>query len=132
MVESACPAASSSAVHIIYTELPQDEEPEAYHMRLLSNVVGRTTKCSSGCPKQDTSTSFRTEEGGSFVGVGVAIRDCNGKVVVTSMLLINPLLGPSLQSLVNSLPFEKVFCSPRILALMSITSRLMPSLLHPL
>ncbi|KAK3230426.1 hypothetical protein Dsin_002307 [Dipteronia sinensis] len=40
MAESARPAAPSSAVHIIYTELPQDEEPEAYHMRLLSNVVG--------------------------------------------------------------------------------------------
>ncbi|KAI9200207.1 hypothetical protein LWI28_004183 [Acer negundo] len=40
MAESARPVAPSSAVHIIYTELPQDEEPEAYHMRLLSNVVG--------------------------------------------------------------------------------------------
>ncbi|TXG53125.1 hypothetical protein EZV62_022294 [Acer yangbiense] len=40
MAESARPAAPSSAVHIIYTELPQDEEPVAYHMRLLSNVVG--------------------------------------------------------------------------------------------
>ncbi|KAL5776418.1 hypothetical protein ACOSP7_009344 [Xanthoceras sorbifolium] len=40
MAESARSAPSSSAVHIIYTERPQDEEPEAYHMRILSSVVG--------------------------------------------------------------------------------------------
>ncbi|BAT96289.1 subtilisin-like protease SBT3.17 [Vigna umbellata] len=28
------------AVHIIYTERPQDEEPEAYHIRTLSAVLG--------------------------------------------------------------------------------------------
>nr|KYP48939.1 hypothetical protein KK1_029340 [Cajanus cajan] len=32
--------ASSPAVHIVYTERPQDEEPEAYHIRTLSAVLG--------------------------------------------------------------------------------------------
>ncbi|RDX60558.1 Subtilisin-like protease SBT3.11, partial [Mucuna pruriens] len=32
--------ASSPAVHIVYTERPQDEEPEAYHIRTLSAVFG--------------------------------------------------------------------------------------------
>ncbi|KAL2326699.1 hypothetical protein Fmac_025757 [Flemingia macrophylla] len=31
---------SSPAVHIVYTERPQDEEPEAYHIRTLSAVLG--------------------------------------------------------------------------------------------
>ncbi|KAF2290991.1 hypothetical protein GH714_017953 [Hevea brasiliensis] len=43
MAESAPPAAvdsSNAAVHIVYTERPQDEEPEAYHIRTLSTVLG--------------------------------------------------------------------------------------------
>ncbi|KAF8411870.1 hypothetical protein HHK36_004429 [Tetracentron sinense] len=31
---------SSSAVHIIYTEKPEGEEPEAYHIRTLASVFG--------------------------------------------------------------------------------------------
>ena len=31
---------SSSAVHIVYTEKPQDEQPEAYHIRTLASVLG--------------------------------------------------------------------------------------------
>ncbi|KAK7279010.1 hypothetical protein RJT34_24051 [Clitoria ternatea] len=31
---------SDPAVHIIYTERPQNEEPEAYHIRTLSSVLG--------------------------------------------------------------------------------------------
>ena len=31
---------SSSSVHIIYTEKPQDEQPEAYHIRTLASVLG--------------------------------------------------------------------------------------------
>ncbi|XP_027365789.1 subtilisin-like protease SBT3.17 isoform X2 [Abrus precatorius] len=31
---------SSPAVHIVYTERPQNEEPEAYHIRTLSAVLG--------------------------------------------------------------------------------------------
>ncbi|WCJ44153.1 Proteinase inhibitor propeptide [Euphorbia peplus] len=36
------PAADSSeaAVHIVYTERPSDEEPEAYHLRILSSLLG--------------------------------------------------------------------------------------------
>ncbi|XVF30013.1 hypothetical protein REPUB_Repub16aG0020600 [Reevesia pubescens] len=33
-------SSSSSAVHIVYTEKPQDEEPEAYHIRTLASVLG--------------------------------------------------------------------------------------------
>ncbi|XVF63290.1 hypothetical protein PTKIN_Ptkin09bG0076100 [Pterospermum kingtungense] len=33
-------ASSESAVHIIYTEKPQDEQPEAYHIRTLASVLG--------------------------------------------------------------------------------------------
>ncbi|GMJ11663.1 Subtilisin Propeptide-Like Inhibitor 1 [Hibiscus trionum] len=31
---------SPAAVHIIYTEKPQDEQPEAYHIRTLASVLG--------------------------------------------------------------------------------------------
>ncbi|XWS15399.1 hypothetical protein CRYUN_Cryun35bG0094000 [Craigia yunnanensis] len=31
---------SSSAVHIVYTEKPLDEQPEAYHIRTLASVLG--------------------------------------------------------------------------------------------
>lgn len=34
-------SSAEPAVHIIYTERPQDEEPEAYHIRTLSAVLGR-------------------------------------------------------------------------------------------
>ncbi|ESW17518.1 hypothetical protein PHAVU_007G245700 [Phaseolus vulgaris] len=33
-------ASTAPAVHIVYTERPQDEEPEAYHIRTLSAVLG--------------------------------------------------------------------------------------------
>ncbi|KAF2297406.1 hypothetical protein GH714_023196 [Hevea brasiliensis] len=41
-VPSPSPAVDSSkaAVHIVYTERPQDEEPEAYHLRTLASVLG--------------------------------------------------------------------------------------------
>lgn len=32
---------ASPAVHIVYTEKPRDEEPEAYHIRTLVSVLGR-------------------------------------------------------------------------------------------
>ena len=32
---------SAPAVHIVYTEKPEGEEPEAYHIRTLSSVLGR-------------------------------------------------------------------------------------------
>lgn len=44
MAESVTPPAvdsSKAAVHIVYTERPQDEEPEAYHIRTLASVLGR-------------------------------------------------------------------------------------------
>ncbi|KAL5558460.1 hypothetical protein UlMin_034671 [Ulmus minor] len=35
------PSSSESAVHIVYTERPQEnEEPEAYHIRTLASVLG--------------------------------------------------------------------------------------------
>ncbi|XP_038996545.1 subtilisin-like protease SBT3.17 [Hibiscus syriacus] len=42
MAESADVTKSSlsAAVHIIYTEKPQDEQPEAYHLRTLASVLG--------------------------------------------------------------------------------------------
>ncbi|XP_022718244.1 subtilisin-like protease SBT3.17 [Durio zibethinus] len=42
MAESGDPSKSSSsaAVHIVYTEKPQDEQPEAYHIRTLASVLG--------------------------------------------------------------------------------------------
>ncbi|GFZ09771.1 hypothetical protein Acr_21g0003700 [Actinidia rufa] len=34
------PSKSEASVHIIYTEKPENEEPEAYHIRTLASVVG--------------------------------------------------------------------------------------------
>ena len=35
-------ASASPAVHIVYMEKPRDEEPEAYHIRTLASVLGRS------------------------------------------------------------------------------------------
>ncbi|CAI9114752.1 OLC1v1015545C1 [Oldenlandia corymbosa var. corymbosa] len=40
MAESQNPSSSEAKVHIVYTERPQDQEPEAYHVQTLSNVLG--------------------------------------------------------------------------------------------
>ncbi|KAK6276951.1 hypothetical protein POUND7_017274 [Theobroma cacao] len=37
---SSLSSSSAAAVHIVYTEKPQDEQPEAYHIRTLSSVLG--------------------------------------------------------------------------------------------
>ncbi|KAK7393009.1 hypothetical protein VNO78_21459 [Psophocarpus tetragonolobus] len=37
---AASSGSAAPAVHIVYTERPQGEEPEAYHIRTLSNVLG--------------------------------------------------------------------------------------------
>jgi hypothetical protein len=34
-------SSTAPAVHIIYTEKPQEEEPETYHIRTLTAVLGR-------------------------------------------------------------------------------------------
>ncbi|KAE8693515.1 hypothetical protein F3Y22_tig00110809pilonHSYRG00069 [Hibiscus syriacus] len=33
-------SSSAAAVHIIYTEKPQDEQPEAYYLRTLASILG--------------------------------------------------------------------------------------------
>lgn len=40
-IDSDSSSSSAPAVHIIYTEKPQEEEPEAYHIRTLTAVFGR-------------------------------------------------------------------------------------------
>ncbi|KAI5668225.1 hypothetical protein M9H77_18078 [Catharanthus roseus] len=42
MADSKTPSASSpeAKVHIIYTEKPNDQEPEEYHIKTLSSVLG--------------------------------------------------------------------------------------------
>ncbi|XP_024446872.1 uncharacterized protein LOC7467421 isoform X1 [Populus trichocarpa] len=59
-VPSTADSSSTASVQIVYTERPQDEEPEAYHIRTLASVLGRTSRCSSGCPQQETSAAYRT------------------------------------------------------------------------
>ena len=39
----------STAVHIVYTERPHNEEPEAYHIRTLASVLGRFVFSSTSC-----------------------------------------------------------------------------------
>ncbi|XP_019053208.1 PREDICTED: subtilisin-like protease SBT3.17 [Nelumbo nucifera] len=34
------PASSEAAVHIVYTEKPEGEEPEAFHIKTLASVLG--------------------------------------------------------------------------------------------
>lgn len=42
MAEDAVPKTDGSpAVHIVYTEKPEGEDPEAYHIRTLASVLGR-------------------------------------------------------------------------------------------
>ncbi|KDO83905.1 hypothetical protein CISIN_1g033460mg [Citrus sinensis] len=40
MAETTAPPQAESAVQIVYTERPQDEEPESFHLRILSSVLG--------------------------------------------------------------------------------------------
>ena len=40
---------ASPAVHIVYTERPHNEEPEAYHIRTLASVLGRSVFTSASC-----------------------------------------------------------------------------------
>ncbi|KAK9109927.1 hypothetical protein Sjap_017987 [Stephania japonica] len=67
-------------VHIVYTEKPEGEEPEAYHVRTLATVLGSEeaakeaiiysyktaasggTRCSSGGQKQDIPAAFRASK----------------------------------------------------------------------
>uniref|UniRef100_A0A2C9WFC2 Inhibitor I9 domain-containing protein n=1 Tax=Manihot esculenta TaxID=3983 RepID=A0A2C9WFC2_MANES len=39
---------SNADVHIVYTKRPQDEEPEAYHIRTLASVLGSYKTAASG------------------------------------------------------------------------------------
>lgn len=46
MAESKTPSSESSPaseakVHIVYTEKPEDQEPEEQHLKFLSSVLGR-------------------------------------------------------------------------------------------
>lgn len=42
MAEDAVPKTDGSpAVHIVYTEKPEGEDPEAYHIRTLASILGR-------------------------------------------------------------------------------------------
>ncbi|KAL7246612.1 hypothetical protein ACSBR2_001669 [Camellia fascicularis] len=45
---------SDSAVHIIYTERPQNEDPETYHIRTLASVLG-----SEGAAKEALLYSYK-------------------------------------------------------------------------
>ncbi|KAL3503866.1 hypothetical protein ACH5RR_033707 [Cinchona calisaya] len=40
MADSQIPSSSEAKVHIIYTERPQDQEPEDYHIKTLTSVLG--------------------------------------------------------------------------------------------
>ncbi|OAY23711.1 subtilisin-like protease SBT3.17 [Manihot esculenta] len=62
MAESVTPPAvdsSKAAVHIVYTERPQDEEPEAYHIRTLASVLG-----SNEAAKEALVYSYKTAASG--------------------------------------------------------------------
>ncbi|XP_021287512.1 subtilisin-like protease SBT3.17 [Herrania umbratica] len=50
---------SAAAVHIVYTEKPQDEQPEAYHIRTLASVLG-----SEGAAKEALIYSYKTAASG--------------------------------------------------------------------
>ncbi|XP_050214795.1 subtilisin-like protease SBT3.10 [Mercurialis annua] len=50
---------SKPAVQIVYTERPQDEEPEAYHMRTLASVLG-----SEDAAKEALVYSYKTAASG--------------------------------------------------------------------
>ena len=50
-VPSTADSSSTASVQIVYTERPQDEEPEAYHIRTLASVLGRY--CTVWCCNSD-------------------------------------------------------------------------------
>lgn len=52
-------ADSSKSVQIVYTEKPQDEEPEAYHIRTLASVLG-----SEDAAKEALIYSYKTAASG--------------------------------------------------------------------
>ncbi|KAG8660779.1 subtilisin-like protease SBT3.4 [Manihot esculenta] len=50
---------SNADVHIVYTKRPQDEEPEAYHIRTLASVLG-----SDEAAKEALQYSYKTAASG--------------------------------------------------------------------
>ena len=49
LISSAAMSGQSTAVHVVYTERPHNEEPEAYHIRTLASVLGRSVFSSTSC-----------------------------------------------------------------------------------
>jgi hypothetical protein len=39
--KQAAPAAQETAVHIVYVDRPEDADPEEFHIRTLTPVLGR-------------------------------------------------------------------------------------------
>ncbi|KAL0560591.1 hypothetical protein IC582_001000 [Cucumis melo] len=83
----------STAVHIVYTERPHNEEPEAYHIRTLASVLGRSVFSS-------TSRFY-----------SVAVKTLLGRLlcIAIKMLLVASLLGLRPIRL-RRLPNNQEFC----------------------
>uniref|UniRef100_A0A6M2EZY0 Inhibitor I9 domain-containing protein n=1 Tax=Populus davidiana TaxID=266767 RepID=A0A6M2EZY0_9ROSI len=58
-VPSTADSSSTASVQIVYTERPQDEEPEAYHIRTLASVLG-----SEDAAKEALLYSYKTAASG--------------------------------------------------------------------
>jgi hypothetical protein len=50
-------SSSLATVQIVYTERPQDEEPEAFHIRTLTAVLGRSTSSLSLSPSLESTSN---------------------------------------------------------------------------
>ncbi|CAK7323559.1 unnamed protein product [Dovyalis caffra] len=58
-VPSTADSSKPASVQIVYTERPQDEEPEAYHIRTLASVLG-----SEDAAKEALIYSYKTAASG--------------------------------------------------------------------
>ncbi|XP_034924618.1 subtilisin-like protease SBT3.6 isoform X2 [Populus alba] len=58
-VPSTADSSSTASVQIVYTERPQEEEPEAYHIRTLASVLG-----SEDAAKEALLYSYKTAASG--------------------------------------------------------------------
>ncbi|KAB5534133.1 hypothetical protein DKX38_017219 [Salix brachista] len=63
-VPSMADSSSAASVQIVYTKRPQDEEPEAYHIRTLASILGKYCTVCEDAAKEALLYSYNTVASG--------------------------------------------------------------------